>query len=171
MKTFTDRLRKIFTLLDQRITILNQERKEMGSPQITCAQIELLGQMSLLSNEMVSHQITLADTADMDAHLKTEYVVEKELRRLLQEHGLIYDESSGEVWIPPNTRFEPLFNFSNVVVTRIDPESALVSKAVKAREKNRILIQEAIATNIFPKLTERIEKNGGDITYFLEESP
>lgn len=46
-------------------------------------------------------------------------------------------------------------------------ESALVSKAVKAKEKNKVLIIDAIASGEFPNLVERIEANDGDLEYFV----
>ncbi|MBS1962192.1 MAG: hypothetical protein JST04_08250 [Bdellovibrionales bacterium] len=125
--------------------------------------------MSLLSNEAVSAVLSLAETGDLDALVDAEYAVLRELKTLLRDVGLIYDELSPEIWIPPGASFETLFEFSNIVVKRIDPESALVSKAVKAREKNRLLVQEAVASEKFPNLLARIEKHGGDLAYFLEE--
>ncbi len=168
MKAFTDRLHEIFAELDRRIEILAKERVETGGLKIAKAEIRVLGQMSLLANTEVSSQIALAETADLDALLRTEYIVERELRRILKDHGFIYDESSNEIWIPAGARFEALFEFPNVVVTRIDPESALVSKAVKAKEKNKILLRQALASENFPGLAERIKNAGGDLEYFLE---
>lgn len=163
-----DRLRKIFEELDHHITETNEERRENGGPKVPRAGIRILGQMSLLTNEEIAARIDLLETADLDALVDTEYVVFRKLRELLRAAGLVYDETSSEVWIPPNSRFEPLFDLPNVRVERIDAESALVSKAVKAREKNRILIQEAIAAEAFPKLADRIEAHGGDLGFFLE---
>lgn len=167
MKAFADHLKTIFAELDRRIAILAKERAETGGPKIAKAEVKILGQMSLLANEDVSARIALADTADLDALLSTEYVVERELRRILKEHDLVYDETSNEIWIPPGAHFEEFFDFEHVRVTRIDAESALVSKAVKAKEKNKILVRRALSTGGFPTLAERIEKHGGDLAYFL----
>ncbi|MCB9026436.1 MAG: hypothetical protein H6625_08985 [Bdellovibrionaceae bacterium] len=51
----------------------------------------------------------------------------------------------------------------------LDPESALVSKAVKAKDKNKVLILDAIASECFPNLARRIQDNGGDLKYFIGE--
>ncbi len=59
-----------------------------------------------------------------------------------------------------------LFSFANVTVDTIDPESALVSKAVKAPVKNRQLIRQAIASGAFPNLVERLLKHGGKLEDF-----
>ncbi len=162
------RLRKIFEMLDLEIAQLNRDRREDGSPLISKASVKILGQMSLLTNDEVAAHIDLFETADLDAFLETEFVVMKKLRELLATAGLIYDESSSDIWIPPNSRFEPLFDFTNIRVDRLDGESVLVSKAIKAKEKNRMLIQEAIASEIFPGLADRIQIEGGDLKYFLE---
>ncbi len=60
-----------------------------------------------------------------------------------------------------------LFQFSHVVVKVIDPESALVSKAVKATQKNKQLIQDALASGVFINLANRIVANGGSLEDFL----
>ena len=170
MRTIPDQLRAIFTELDARIALLIDERAETGGPKIARAEIRILGQMSLLANETVTSIVALAETGDLDAILRTEYVVEKELKAILKKHGLVYDETSNEIWIPNEAKFESLFDLKNVFVSRIDAESALVSKAVKAPNKNRTLIQDALSSGGFPKLAQRIEKEGGNLAYFLENS-
>jgi hypothetical protein len=168
MANFSERLKIIFTELDRQIAGLIEERRQTGSPVIPRAEIQILGQMSLLANPYVSSLISLADTGDLDALLRTEYVVEKALRDILKAHGLVYDETSNEIWLPPGSKFEELFSFTHVSVTRIDAESALVSKAVKAQAKNRLLIRQALFSKKFSGLADRIEQNGGQIEYFLE---
>lgn len=63
--------------------------------------------------------------------------------------------------------FEKWIDLKNILVESIDPESTLVSKAVKAPEKNRFLIREAITAKIFPNLVDRILKNGGKLESFI----
>jgi hypothetical protein len=170
MNPFQARLHRIFQTLDRRIDALNEERAETGGLKIPRGEIRLLGQMSLLANEEVSARIHLAETGDMDALLRADYLFLRELKPLLRENGFIYDESSEEIWIPEGAHFEELFDFENVRVVRIDAESALVSKAIKAPEKNRILVREAIASGEFPALVDRIEAQGGNLETFLEEA-
>ena len=52
----------------------------------------------------------------------------------------------------------------------IDAESALVSKAIHAPQKNKHLIRQAIASGKFPALVNRIIENNGKLDYFLEEN-
>lgn len=159
-------LELIFKELNEKVNSLNKERLEEGSLRISRAEVRLLGQMSLLVNEKVSAILSLAQTADMDAQLDMDSVVKKELTWILKKYGLIYDEDSKLIWIPQGAKFEILFDLNNVVVKSIDAESALVSKAVKAPEKNKQLIREAIASGRFKTLVSRIEKNGGKLELF-----
>lgn len=161
------KLKAIFTELDRRIDVLNQERRTDGMLGAEKVEVRLLGQMSLLANEKVAAVLSLAQTADLDAFLKIDSFVKEELKALLKSEGLVYDEDSHLVWVPPGAKFWELFQSRNVEVSVIDAESALVSKAVKAPEKNKPLIREAIASGEFPYLVDRILKHGGKLENFL----
>ncbi|NDC22904.1 MAG: hypothetical protein EB078_11295 [Proteobacteria bacterium] len=166
MKVAKKQLELIFKELNERVDFINKERLVEGGLRVSKAEVRLLGQMSLLVNKKVSAILSLAQTADIDAQLDMDSVVKKELTSILKKYGLIYDEDSKLIWIPPGAKFEILFDLKNVVVKSIDPESALVSKAVKAPEKNKQLIREAIASGKFKTLIARIEKNGGKLEFF-----
>jgi hypothetical protein len=129
--------------------------------------VQLLGQISLLVNEKAAIELSLAQTGDLDALLTMDNIVKAELKKLLRIHGLIYDEDSYLIWIPPAARFERLFDFDHIVIESIDAESALVSKAVKAPAKNKRLIRQAIASEEFPTLVDRILANGGNLEKFV----
>jgi hypothetical protein len=166
MSTAKEGLLEIFQELDRKISTMNQERDRDGAPQLSRAKIRLLGQMSLLVVEKLSVTLSLAQTGDLDALLTMEYVVKEELKRLLKKHGLVYDEDSYLIWVPPQSQFNLFYDSKNVLVESIDPESALVSKALKAPDKNKQLIQDAIASDAFPGLVDRILENGGDLEFF-----
>ncbi len=117
----------------------------------------------MLSPIEVSLILSLAQTGDLDALLTMDHIVKEELKKILLKQGLVYDEDSHLIWIPPGARFEDVFDFEHVIVASIDPESALVSKAVKAPQKNKQLIRQAIASDQFPALVDRILKNGGEL--------
>lgn len=146
---------------------MNEARRIQGLVAIEKAEIKLLGQMSLMVNEQVAMLLALAATGDLDALLTMETEVKQALRSLLQTYGLIYDEDSHLIWIPPGSSFDTLFDFTHLVVRAIDPESALVSKAVEAPRKNKQLIREALATGQFPSLGDRIEASGGKLRNFF----
>lgn len=128
-------------------------------------EIEVLGQMSLLMNKDVSSKINLAATADVDAKLKGRWGEAQVFREVLKAHGLKYDELSTEVWIPKDAKFIEYYNSPYVKVSYLDPVSALTSKAVKAKEKNRLLVSNAL--KIFGEtLASQIISHGGDLAYF-----
>jgi hypothetical protein len=166
-----DILLQIFRELNGRIEAENQVREDSGAVKLLPVEIQILGQMSLLANEMAAQFLVLQRTGDLDALIKSSqhfalHVLKKEL---LPKYGLVFDDDSEKIWIPPQSRFEKFCDFRFVRVKLLDPESTLVSKAIKAPQKNKLLIVEAIASEQFSTLVERIEKHGGDLKFFLED--
>lgn len=159
--------KKIFTTLNDRVETQNKQRREIGSRLIQRSSITILGQTSLLIQEKLTYMLSLAQTGDLDAKMDAEYVVKENLKEILPEYGLLYDEDSELIFIPKNSKFNPFMNLSLVEVKVIDPESALVSKAVKAPQKNIQLIRQAIASESFVNLAQRIIDNGGDLKKFI----
>lgn len=167
MQAAKELIRELFTELNQRIEEISRERRDEGLLPISKARVQLLGQISLMINEKAAMELSLAQTGDLDAILTMDGIVKTELKKALSKHGLIYDEDSYLIWIPPAARFEKLFDFDHIIIESIDAESALVSKAVKAPSKNRQLIREAIASEKFPTLVDRILENGGKLENFV----
>ena len=160
-------LRHIFQELERKIELENQDRKSSDSLLIRKVVIQLLGQMSLLANDKVSAVLHLTQTADMDALLPADHFIKTELKKILTKNGLVYDDDSHLIWIPSDAKFDVLFEFKHIRVEIIDPETALLSKAIKAPQKNKQLIQEAIACGEFKTLVQRIIKNGGSLDQFV----
>lgn len=156
-------LHEVFENLDRIIKEENKSRLQEGAKLLGKAKVVLLGQASLLVDKQVSATLALAQTGDLDAKLEMDFFVKKELKKLLEKKGLIYDEDSDKIFIPRGSKELELFEFDNLIVRRLDPESVLVSKAVKAPEKNRPLIIEGTASAIFPGLISRIEEEGGNL--------
>lgn len=167
MQAAKDLIKDLFTELNQRIEEIIRQRRDDGLLPIPKARVQLLGQISLLINEKAAVELSLAQTGDLDALLSMDNIIKAELKKTLSKHGLIYDEDSYLIWIPPAARFEKLFDFDHIIIESIDAESALVSKAVKAPEKNKQLIREAIASEKFPTLVNRILENGGKLENFV----
>lgn len=155
-----------FEELDKRIRDINTARREEGSSTLAAAEIRLLGQLSLWVNEEVRATLALAATADVDALLVMDAVIKQEFRTILARRGLVYDDDSHLVWLAPGSHFARIFHSARLTVLALDPESALVSKAVKAPQKNRFLVREAIASGAFPTLVARIEECGGRLADF-----
>lgn len=167
MGTTRDQLEEMFRALDRRIDAIHRERREDGLPPLLKASVQLLGQLSLLVDENASPALSLAQTLDMDALLRMDSVIKEELKKLLKSHGYVCDEDSPLIWIPPDSEFLAFLDLNHVVVESIDPESALVSKAVKDPLKNMQLIRQAIASDQFPTLVDRILANGGKLEDFI----
>lgn len=167
MEHLKSQLENLFQRLNLKIEGINQERRVDGLIPVSKAKVQLLGQVSLLADEKVSSILTLAMTGDLDAFIRMDEVVKSELKEALKERGWVYDEDSYLIWIPPGAYFIKLFDLDHILVESIDPESALVSKAVKAPVKNKLLIREAIASDKFPTLVDRILAGGGRLEDFL----
>ncbi len=158
---------EILKELEAAIKNHNTERESEGLPSLPRLEIKLLGQFSLMVDPKASRNLTLASTMDVDALIHGEYVLKQDLKYILKRKGLKLDELSGEIWIPPESKFIPLYRSKYISCSYLDPISSLVSKAIKAKEKNRLLIRDAIASFGKP-LVKLIEKHGGDASYFQE---
>lgn len=160
-------LKEIFEELNLRILELNRANRAEGLAIYPKAEILLLGQLSLSVDEKVVARLNLTQTADLDALLKAEFKIKDELKKILPRYGYVYDEDSPLIWIPPESKFVNLFLLDRITVKYLDAESVLLSKAIKAPKKNKVLIREALATNLFPSLADRILKHGGNLEDFL----
>lgn len=169
MSSVKEQLEALFKQLDSRIDEINAARRKDTVPRVQRCEVKLLGQVSLLANDKVAAVLSLAQTADIDALLTMDVVVRREFKLILRKFGFLYDEDSYLIWIPKRAKFAQLFDYKNVAVKIIDPESTLVSKAVKAPKKNRQLIREAIASGEFQGLVDRILECGGDLSVFISE--
>ena len=163
-------IKKIFTELNQAIELENLQRLREGTLTIPKSEVLIFGQMSLMVNESVATILNLAQTGDMDAKLRMDYFAKKKLMDLLSANGLVYDEDSHLTWIPGKAKEVQLFGFKNIEVKLLDAESTLVSKAIHAPQKNKQLIRQAIASDKFPDLVDRIIENNGKLDFFLEDN-
>lgn len=159
-------LEKLFHDLDLRVDAENKKRQESGAATISIAEIKVLGQTSLLAQPEFTFDLDLAQTGDLDALLRCDHFIKAELKKILPKYHLIYDDDSELIFIPKGSEFSHLSQFKNLIVKVIDPESALVSKAVKAPEKNKQLVRAALAGGKFPTLAERIINEGGSLEFF-----
>lgn len=157
-------------LIDKIISDLEEElrlrREDLGEDFLSNKiEIQMLGQMSLMMNRDIATKMTLAHTYDVDALLKGRTGEVQVFRKVVKSNGLAFDELSKEIWVPKDAKFLEYYDSPYVKVTYLDPISALTSKAIKAKEKNRILIRNAL--KIFgDTLASRITSNGGDVEYF-----
>ena len=120
MQKIKEQLNELFIELNNRIDEINIARRNDGLPPIANAKVQILGQMSLLSNDMASMILSLAQTGDLVALLTMDHVIKEELKKALAKQGLVYDEDSYLIWIPPGAKFVPV-----KPSVRFDPAAAV----------------------------------------------
>lgn len=158
---------QIIKELEVRLDAANKEREEMGAAPFKKSEITVLGQMSLMMDKEASKLLPLAATADLDALIKGDSIARTQLQSIIKAKGLVLDDLSTEVWIPKGAKFIKYYDSDLLKVSYLDPLSALTSKAIKAKEKNRVLITEALK-HYGDKLKSKITENGGSIDYFSQ---
>ncbi|MFH1018184.1 MAG: hypothetical protein V1798_08400 [Pseudomonadota bacterium] len=156
----------ILETLDQLIEVENQLRRKESGFGFPKARITLVGQYGLLTHpDRPLKRLSLVATLDVDAWIDASEFVKTEFKRLLADAGLEYDNDSEKVWIPKESTFTPIFSTLRLECEVLDPVYSLVSKAIKAKEKNRILVRDALSV-YGNELRDLINKHGGDCDYF-----
>ena len=91
-----DKILAIFTELNVRIIAENDGREETGAMKLRPIEVRILGQVTLLANEMVAQVLPLQMTNDLDAVIEqTQGFVTKVLKEeILPKHGLELDSDS-----------------------------------------------------------------------------
>ena len=142
----------------------NLEARSAGLLTLRPCVIKLLGQTALLEAKV---SLTLAVTNDVDVYADYDFAIEQEFRRLLATKGYVLDPLGGEIWMPAETTYQPLFVGNCVTLLVADPESVLVSKGLKAAAKNRPLLTEYLARGPSPRFLKLARKYRLDLEFFL----
>ena len=135
-------IKKVLKQLDSWITQENQYVSTEGGLRIGKFTIKILGQHALFEAQIDLH---LSATQDVDAKMNCDYAVKKKFNELLKPHGKHLDELSHEIWMPKETKYDDFYMGKNFKSYLAKPEYILLSKALKAPEKNKNLIIEYIA--------------------------
>lgn len=159
-------LESIFNKLDQWIVETKEQATNQGFRFNPACEFTILGQMGLLVDEEVVAKLNPIATMDLDAWVKTETMISSKFKELLKEANLVLDELSNEIWLPKETKYVDFFEGEYVKCKRALPLYLLVSKAVKAPGKNKILIQNALI-EYGDELIKLIKKYDGDLDYFM----
>ncbi len=141
----------------------NLQARSEGLLSLRPCVIKLLGQTALLEAQV---PLTLAATKDVDVYADYEFAVEQEFRRLLAAKGRELDSLGGEVWMPKETLYQPLFDGRFVKLLVADAESVLVSKGLKAPRKNQPLLTEYLARGPSARFLKLAQKYGLDLEQF-----
>lgn len=130
---------EIFERLDEILSEENAEFRKTGMIELKHCEFKILGQMALLESKI---DIELMGTADIDAYTTAQrYIIEK-LNSILPSYGFSFDELSPEIWMPDETTYIHMHSGDLIDLYRADPVYVMVSKTIKAPDKNAALIAE-----------------------------
>ncbi len=142
----------------------NARRRAEGGPSLKRCEIQVFGQAALLELRV---PLTLAATLDVDVRATYEHPVEVRFRELLAEQGRRLDPVAHEAWMPKETRYDAHFDGALVRLLVAEPEAILVSKALKAPQKNRALLTEYLATGATERFLSLAQKYRVNLEQFL----
>lgn len=150
--------------LDMWVVAENVRRRAEGGPRLRPCEIRVFGQSALLEQRL---PLALAATRDVDVRANYEYAVEVQLRRLLEARGRSLDPVGREAWMPRETRWLPAFEGEFVRLLLAEAEAVLLSKALKAPNKNRNLLLEYLAVGPSDRFLYLAQKYQLDLEQFL----
>jgi hypothetical protein len=150
--------------LDDWVATQNIEARAEGLLGQRRCRIRLLGQMALVEAEAPLH---LVATNDVDAYTDCDHATQKELERLLVQVGKTLDPLGQKIWMPRETQYRRLFQGLFVTLEVADVDAVLVSKALKAPQKNRSLLTEYLARGPSPRFLTLARKYKVDLEQFL----
>lgn len=150
--------------LDAWIDEHNREASAEGVPLLRPCRIRLVGQMALFE---LTPSLKLRATDDVDAIVDAEYAVRRQLEVLLETRGLHLDRLAHEAWMPSETFYVKAYEGANVSLEVADLESVLISKGLKAPEKNGRLLSEYIASGPSQRFMNMALKYDLDLEQFV----
>lgn len=138
----------IFKQLDEWVAVRNLELRAEGMPGHPACEIRVVGQTALL---LANTGLHLAATKDVDVSANYDVAVKRQFERLLMDAELYLDPVGHEAWMPRETEFREIYRGTNVRALIAEPDYVLLSKALKAPEKNRNLLVEYLARGASPR--------------------
>jgi hypothetical protein len=159
-----DNLVQVFRALDQWVARENIRARAEGTPAYRSCSVRVLGQSALGAAGV---DLTLTVTQDLDAYGDYEWAVQRELERLLADNGKVLDPHGHEVWMPRETRYDPLYQGTFVEALVADADAVLISKALKGAEKNRALVTEYLAKGASERFFKLAQKYRVDLEQFV----
>lgn len=157
-------LSELAHLLDMWIIEENVRRRSDGAFQLRPCEIRVFGQSALLEQRL---PLSIAATRDVDVRANYEHAVEVRFRELLEDKGLILDPVGHEAWMPRETRWLPAFEGKFVRLLLAEPDAILLSKALKAPTKNKVLLLEYLARGPSSRFLQLAKKYSLDLERLL----
>jgi hypothetical protein len=149
--------------LDAWIADQNVMAGAQGMLRIKPCTIRVVGQSALLEARL---PLRLLATRDVDVKADYEDAVRRRFAELLARGGLELDPLGHEIWMPKETRYEPLFEGRWVTLLVAEPEAVLVSKGLKAPTKNRALLIDYLALGPTKRFVVLAQKYRLDLEQF-----
>lgn len=156
-------LAEIAVKLDRWMIDRNLEAEADGLPRLRPCTIRVLGQSALLE---VALPVPLAATRDVDVRADYEDAVRRQFAALLATRGYELEPLAHEIWMPRETRYATTFQGKLVQLMLAEPEAILVSKALKAPDKNHALLTEYLALGPTPRFWELAKKYSVNLERF-----
>ena len=157
-------LKSIAVKLEAWVINQNLEAREQGMLLLKPCRIRVLRQTALLESKA---PLQLNVTNDVDVYANYEHPIELEFQRLLAEQGKELDPVGHEIWMPSETRYTDLFTGDYVTMQIADIDCVLLSKALKAPQKNRALIVEYLAADATKRFLAMAKRYALDLEQFL----
>ena len=159
-------LKEVFAQLDARLEAENSGRRSAGGHLLPRAVFRVLGQTALIEARL---DLELAATMDVDAFAQpSDWIITQAFNEVLKSTGQHWDPHSGEIWMPQETEYLPLYSGRCVDAMVARPEYVLISKALKAREKNRNLIIEYLSKSPSDLFVGLAQKYQLDLEWFVQ---
>ena len=158
-------LAAVFERLDQWVTAENQSATIEGFRLLPKSIFRVVGQAALLEANV---QFNVAATVDVDVLNNAKHEVVAKLSELLMAEGLELDPLSNEIWMPSETLYIEIFKGDWVTAMRAETEFIMVSKALKAPSKNRVLLRNYVAMRPPTSFFKMCEKYNVDLNAVIE---
>jgi len=157
-------LAEIVEELDQWVCARNAEYALEGVLRLAPCEIRVLGQGALFE---LGVGLTLDATHDLDVYANYPHSVEVQFRQLLKARNIVLDPMGHEVWMPPETQYDPIYQGKFVTAKVARAEYILISKAARAPARNRGLLAEYLAKGASPLFFELAERHRVNLEIFL----
>ena len=156
-------LKVVAEQLDAWIIDQNVASAAEGLPRHRPCTVRVLGQTALLEARVA---LRLAATRDIDVRADYDDGVRREFERLLAAAGRELDPVAHQIWMPRETRYLEFYEGKFVRLLLAEPAAVLVSKALKAPQKNAPLITEYLALGPTPRFLALAKKYEVDLEQF-----